>query len=100
MTRLLPLVAVALLGCELSVRSYCEKRQDAWERAFPDMPQTREQRELFVGSCERVVMGERATGEFDRRVRCLREHIHGKDPLAEYLKMVKCEGGGVVEVAR
>ena len=90
------LVAFAAGACgnrgDMSSRDYCEARQDAWERAFPDQPQTAEQHRIFVESCIKVTTRERATGEYAVRLRCLRESLQGTgDAKAEYEALIACE---------
>ena len=95
MLRALHHAAVVLAGCGMSERTYCERLQAAWERAFPDQPQSPDQRNLFIVSCTSELTRAPRT-ELKRRIRCLERHLRGgKNPQAEYQAMVRCEGGGV-----
>jgi len=90
-----------LVGCmfvgaacnrSMSREAYCEQRQAAWERAFPDEPQTDEQRRTFVDSCIELGREERNTVLYTCRLSCFETHIkNGDDPRQEYLDMVACE---------
>lgn len=96
-------VAALAVGCKggtgsvegLSPRAYCERRQAAWERAFPDMEQTAEQRALYVDGCTRGIEQEEAEGAWSHRRRCFDEHIRGTGkPEEEYMAMTSCEAAG------
>ena len=92
---LLSVIALASLttGCKMSDRDYCEKRQMAWDRAFPHEPPSADEHEKFIRACAVSVAKEHASGDFDRRVKCLNDNVKGVHANVEYDALVACEGG-------
>src|SRR5688572_23264381 len=98
--RVVVILIVTLVACGQASRAdYCERREAAWERAFPDMPQTADDRRLAIESCRKVI-AEESAAERELRFKCLDEHIRGRaDPLDEYQAMTACEGGVITPVS-
>jgi hypothetical protein len=87
-------IAAVLASCsrEMSDREYCTRRQMAWEMAFPNLPQSDTDRSQFVESCVANVVAAHATGELDRSIRCMNEHLTGHGHAFEqYVAFTRCE---------
>jgi len=87
-------LAVLLASCshDMSDREYCVRRQMGWEMAFPNLPQTDADRSQFVESCVANVAKAHASGELDRSIRCMNEHLKGRGHAYEqFIAFTACE---------
>jgi hypothetical protein len=88
------LLAGLLVGCshDMSDREYCTRRQMGWEMAFPNLPQTDDDRKTFIDSCVANVARAHDNGELDRSIRCMNEILVGHGHAYEqYTAFTKCE---------
>jgi hypothetical protein len=89
-----PALAALVASCshEMSDREYCTRRQMAWEMAFPNNPQTDDDRTQFVESCVANVAKSHASGELARSIACMNEHLIGRGHATDqYLAFTRCE---------
>jgi len=87
-------LAALLVSCshDMSDREYCVRRQMGWEMAFPNLPQTDADRAQFVDACVANVAKAHASGELDRSIRCMNEHLKGHGHAYEqYVAFTGCE---------
>ncbi|HEY0194978.1 MAG TPA: hypothetical protein VGC42_27885 [Kofleriaceae bacterium] len=85
-------VTVANLGHDMSDREYCTRRQMGWEMAFPNLPQTDDDRASFIDACVANVAKAHDDGELDRSIRCMNDHLVGHGHAYEqYTAFTKCE---------
>ncbi|HEX4420612.1 MAG TPA: hypothetical protein VH165_22010 [Kofleriaceae bacterium] len=96
---LLAVVIAAALGAtlfggghDMSDREYCTRRQMAWEMAFPNLPQTDDDRSAFVESCITNIAPAHDNGELARSIRCMNEHLVGHGhAYDQYVAFTTCE---------
>jgi hypothetical protein len=80
-------------GHQMSDREYCTRRQMGWEMAFPNLPQTDDDRSSFVEACVANVAKAHADGELARSIKCMDEHLVGHGHAREqYDAFTRCEG--------
>jgi hypothetical protein len=87
-------LVVTWMACshDMSDREYCVRRQMAWEMAFPNLPQTDADRTRFVDACVANVAKAHDSGDLDRSIRCMNEHLKGRGHAYEqYIAFTQCE---------
>ena len=90
-------IVVALLatGCshDMSDREYCVRREMGWEMAFPNLTLSDAERSRIVETCVTNVARAHASGELERSIRCMNEHLVGHGHAQEqYTAFTRCEG--------
>ncbi|HEY6175489.1 MAG TPA: hypothetical protein VIX73_13620 [Kofleriaceae bacterium] len=90
-------IVVALLaaGCshDMSDREYCVRREMGWEMAFVNLTVSEAERSRIVETCVANVAHAHASGELDRSIRCMNEHLTGHGhALEQYTAFTRCEG--------
>jgi hypothetical protein len=95
MSRLAVVLAfVGLAACshEMSDREYCTRRQMGWEMAFPNLPQSDDDRASFIAACVANVAKAHDNGELARSIKCMNEHLVGHGHAREQFDaFTKCE---------
>jgi hypothetical protein len=89
------IIAVLTWGCsrDMSDREYCTRRQMAWEMAFPNLTLSDADRDQFVASCVAHVTRSHGSGELERSIRCMNQHLQGHGhALEQYEAFTRCEG--------
>jgi hypothetical protein len=87
-------LAAPLAACshDMSDREYCTRRQTAWEMAFPTLTLSDDDRRSFVESCVENVAKAHESGELERSIRCMNEHLKGHGHAYEqYVEFTRCE---------
>jgi hypothetical protein len=87
-------LAAPLASCshDMSDREYCTRRQTAWEMAFPTLTLSDDDRRSFVESCVENVAKAHDSGELERSIRCMNEHLKGHGHAYEqYVEFTRCE---------
>ncbi|HET9622502.1 MAG TPA: hypothetical protein VFP84_14115 [Kofleriaceae bacterium] len=90
---LLAVIAVAA-ACshDMSDREYCTRRQMAWEMAFPNLPQTDDDRSSFVDACVTNLARAHGNGELARSMKCMNDLLVGHGHAREQFDaFTKCE---------
>lgn len=88
-------LAVLAAGCshDMSDREYCVRREMGWEMAFPNLPLSDAERGEIVERCVTNVAPARASGELERSIRCMAEHLTGHGhAYDQYVAFTRCEG--------
>ena len=64
----------------------------AWEMAFPNLTLSDAERSRFVESCVANVARSHASGELERSIRCMNQHLKGHGHASEqYEAFTRCE---------
>ena len=89
--------ALALLAAacshDMTDREYCVRREMGWEMAFPNLTLSDAERSRIVETCVANVARAHASGELERSIRCMNEHLVGHGHAQEqYTAFTRCEG--------
>lgn len=76
----------------MSDQEYCTRRQMAWEMAFPNNPQSTDDRDRFVKSCVET-FAKAPEPERARSRKCMEQHLLGHGHAQDqYVAFTTCEG--------